>query len=106
MRSGDLDSTDDGQILLRPVGDRSGNDADVHNIQPALEKSRYQLLVKSVATRPVVTADRYLSGHTAVVKEYGICTSYQPRNIGREVLPGYATDIVFAKDRTGQQWLT
>ena len=42
VRPGDLNAAGDVELVLRPVRERSGNDADVHDVDTAFEQTRQQ----------------------------------------------------------------
>ena len=54
VRSRDLNSAGNSKVVLRPVRERRWNNANVDNVQSALEKTGYKLAMEIRSTRPII----------------------------------------------------
>jgi len=58
VRAGDLDSTDNVEVVLSPVSNRSRDDSDIDDVDTTGKETAYERLVQSLAARTIIPANR------------------------------------------------
>src|SRR5512141_1471176 len=106
VRSRDLNSAGDVQVVLRPVCERRWDNADIDHIEAALEQTCNELTMQIGAAWPIVAANCDLAHCSPLGKKRGERTADCTGDVGGEILSGDTPDVVFAKDVLGKRHAT
>jgi hypothetical protein len=99
VRTGNLDATDYGLVMQRPIQQGGGDHADVDNIDTALGEPTYERIAQRVTTRPIVSPYGDGPGDAMGIKIRRISATESVRHLLREVGTHDATDVVLPEDR-------
>src|SRR5688572_32322083 len=98
VRASDLDPGDYVELVLRPVRNRSGHDADVDDVHSTRKKTAHQRTMEPFPARPVIPTYGERPFDPALRHERGVRTGNRRCRVFREILPGDAANVVLAKN--------